>query len=101
MEQHNRKFPRIRHFLSFSVLILIPQATAAQNAREEPLLLKPERVFTATDANIHPGWVVLIGENKIQAVRPEESFPLPPRVAARDFDPLRADKPSTTRNGTL
>ncbi|WP_375390618.1 amidohydrolase family protein [uncultured Sphingomonas sp.] len=54
--------------------ILLAAATAAAPAH--PLLLEPDRVFTATDGAEHTGWRVLVADGKIAAVGPD--VPLPP-----------------------
>lgn len=51
-------------------------AAAATAAPAHPLLLEPDRVFTATDGAEHPGWRVLVADGKIAAVGPD--LPVPP-----------------------
>ena len=40
-----------------------------------PMLLEPDRVFTATDAQEHEGWRVLVADGKIVAVGPDIAVP--------------------------
>ena len=60
-------------------LLLLAVATAAQ---AEPILLKPDRVFTAEDRVAHPGWSVLVDGDKIAAVGPNLTAP----AGARTLD---------------
>lgn len=54
------------------LLMLAPGVSAAQQA---PVLLVPDRVFTATDRVEHPGWKVLVADGKIVAVGPDVAAP--------------------------
>lgn len=40
-----------------------------------PVLLEPDRVFTATDGVAHPGWRVLVADGRIVAVGPDVAPP--------------------------
>ena len=51
--------------------LLIGAAPSAQ----PPLLLVPDRVFTATDGVAHPGWRVLVQDGKVVAVGPAIAAP--------------------------
>jgi imidazolonepropionase-like amidohydrolase len=51
---------------------LLPGIAAAQKA---PVLLVPDRVFTATDRVMHPGWKVLVADGKIVAAGPDVAAP--------------------------
>ncbi|WP_174298145.1 metal-dependent hydrolase family protein [Sphingomonas bacterium] len=48
---------------------------AAPPAARAPILLEPDRVFTATDGIAHAGWRVLVADGKIVAVGPDLSLP--------------------------
>jgi imidazolonepropionase-like amidohydrolase len=60
----------IRWFVA--LLLLIPGVAAAQRV---PVLLVPDRVFTATDRVAHAGWKVLVKDGRIVAVGPEVTAP--------------------------
>lgn len=50
---------------------------ASAHAAEPPVLLKPDRVFDATTARPHAGWVVLVRGEKIAAVGPADAVAMP------------------------
>jgi imidazolonepropionase-like amidohydrolase len=60
-----------RHLLA-ATLLLAPGIAAAQKA---PVLLVPDRVFTATDRVEHQGWKVLVADGKIVAVGQDVTAP--------------------------
>ncbi|NYT39447.1 amidohydrolase family protein [Sphingomonas sp. R-74633] len=55
-----------------AALLLVPGVAVAQKA---PVLLVPDRVFTATDRVMHPGWKVLVADGKIVAAGPDVTAP--------------------------
>lgn len=59
-------------------------SSAAAKADEAAVLLRPARVFTADDAVVHPGWVVLVQGERIAAVGPADQVKAP--VGARTID---------------
>jgi imidazolonepropionase-like amidohydrolase len=63
-----------------SVLVTIAPAFAADIAPQaaKSILLRPQRVFDATSAATHDGWVVLVSGEKIAAVGPAASITAPP-----------------------
>ncbi len=64
------------------VLALLAALSLAATARAEPILLKPDRVFTADDKAAHPGWSVLVEGERIKAVGPDLVAPAGARVIA-------------------
>lgn len=62
---------KLRRLLA-ACLLLLPGLAAAQKA---PVLLVPDRVFTATDRVAHGGWKVLVADGKIVAVGPDVTAP--------------------------
>lgn len=64
------------------VLALLAALSLAATARAEPILLKPDRVFTADDKIAHPGWSVLVEGERIKAVGPDLAAPAGARVIA-------------------
>lgn len=62
---------KLRRLLA-AVLLLIPGAALAQKT---PVLLVPDRVFTATDRVVHEGWKVLVADGKVVAVGPDVVAP--------------------------
>ncbi len=77
---------RVRYFvlvlvvLSLTAIIhpapIVAQAPAP--AAASAVLLKPARVFTATDQQAHEGWVVLVTGNRIAAVGAAPDVKIPP-----------------------
>lgn len=63
-------------------LALIPGLAAAASPPSGIYLLKPAAVFTADDARLHPGWVVLVQGEHIAAVGPMEKLSLPAGAAS-------------------
>jgi imidazolonepropionase-like amidohydrolase len=61
---------------------VLAAASLAGAAHAETLLLKPDRVFTATDQVAHPGWSVLVEGTTIKAVGPDLAAPAGARVVA-------------------
>jgi imidazolonepropionase-like amidohydrolase len=62
------------------VIMAVAMATAAAaqqtpNSDERAILLVPDRVFTATDRAMHPGWRVLVRGRRIAAVGPDVAAP--------------------------
>src|SRR5215467_15415290 len=47
---------------------------------DDPTLLRPDRVFTAEDSAVHPGWEVLVEGNLIKAVGPTLAAPNGSRI---------------------
>jgi imidazolonepropionase-like amidohydrolase len=68
-------------------LVLLVWAALAQAAPASvrPILLRPDRVFTADDAVAHPGWVVLVQGDQIAAVGPAASVDAPAGVEVIDL----------------
>ncbi|WP_374347251.1 amidohydrolase family protein [Phenylobacterium sp.] len=64
------------------VLALIAALSLAATARAETILLKPDRVFTAEDRIAHPGWSVLVEDERIKAVGPDLAAAADARVVA-------------------
>jgi imidazolonepropionase-like amidohydrolase len=56
-----------------ALLLFSPLPVLAQSA--ETVLLVPDRVFTATDRIVHPGWKVLVEGGRIVAVGPDVVAP--------------------------
>ena len=55
-------------------------ATFATAAAAEPILLKPAQVFDGVDPRPHPGWQVLVDEDRIAAVGPNLAVPAGAKV---------------------
>ena len=66
------------------VLAGAPGRAADPKPVEDPLLLRPERVFDATGDEAHEGWVVLVSGNRIEAAGPAAQIQTP--VGARTID---------------
>lgn len=64
------------------ILALLAALACSAAARAEPILLKPDRVFTADDKLAHPGWSVLVEGERITAVGPDRAAPAGARVIA-------------------
>lgn len=64
------------------ILALLAALACSAAARAEPILLKPDRVFTADDKLAHPGWSVLVEGERITAVGPDLAAPAGARVIA-------------------
>jgi imidazolonepropionase-like amidohydrolase len=64
-------------FTGWVSLIGLPGALQAQPASAPALLLKPDRVFTATDTQARAGWAVLVQGDRIAAVGPLTSLQIP------------------------
>lgn len=60
-------------FKFLAVACTIGMASSALAA--PPILLKPDRVFTATDETAHPGWQVLVEDGRVRAVGPGLNAP--------------------------
>jgi imidazolonepropionase-like amidohydrolase len=58
--------------VGLAVALFMPSRALAQ---AHAILLVPDRVFTATDRTLHPGWKVLVEGDRIVAVGPEVSAP--------------------------
>lgn len=56
-------------------LALLAASANAADAPSHPILLEPDRVFTATDGVTHAGWRVLVEGDRIAAVGPNLSPP--------------------------
>ncbi|WP_374576181.1 amidohydrolase family protein [Phenylobacterium sp.] len=59
---------------------LVALALLAAPARAAPILLRPDRVFTADDRQAHAGWTVLVDGETIAAVGPDIAAPAGARV---------------------
>src|SRR5437763_14320516 len=74
---------------SFLVALLatVVPAFAAPDAPPTPksILIHPQRVFDATSAATHEGWVVLVTGEKIAAVGPAGSVAGPPGTTTIDL----------------
>jgi imidazolonepropionase-like amidohydrolase len=77
--------PSVRSALSVSGILLslsiaaASRATAATRSGTEPaVVLRPARVFDATGAGAHPGWVVVVSGNRIVAAGPAAEVASPP-----------------------
>lgn len=64
-------------FTGWVSLIGLPGALQAQPALAPALLLKPDRVFTATDTQARASWAVLVQGDRIAAVGPLTSLQIP------------------------
>ncbi|MBB4839505.1 imidazolonepropionase-like amidohydrolase [Sphingomonas kyeonggiensis] len=62
---------KLRRLLAIAALLL-PGTALAQKV---PVLLVPDRVFTATDRVVHEGWKVLVADGRIVAVGPDVTAP--------------------------
>jgi imidazolonepropionase-like amidohydrolase len=58
-----------------ALLCLLFAPPAAAQSDSPPLLLVPDRVFTAADRVAHPGWKVLVERGRIVAVGPDVAAP--------------------------
>jgi len=58
-------------------LLALLFAASMLNAQTESVLLRPQRVFDATSAETHDGWVVLVTGEKIAAVGPAANVNAP------------------------
>ena len=56
-------------------------ATSSSGGAENPILLRPARVFDADDGRIHEGWVVLVAAERISAVGPAAEVQTPANAA--------------------
>jgi imidazolonepropionase-like amidohydrolase len=59
--------------------------SAADPAHAEPILLRPDRVFTSEDRQTHAGWVVVVEGNRIVAVGPSAATSAPPQARVIDL----------------
>jgi imidazolonepropionase-like amidohydrolase len=84
----------MRFRVTFAVIVLTailrtiaPAFAAPANTPPAPnnILLRPQRVFDATSAATHDGWVVLISGEKIAAVGPAASVAVPPGTTTIDL----------------
>lgn len=62
-----------------AILSLLAAAWASA-AFAQPILLKPDRVFTAQDRTAHPGWSVLVDGDRILAVGADVKAPAEARI---------------------
>lgn len=62
---------KLRRLLAIAFLLL-PGSAFAQKV---PVLLVPDRVFTASDRAMHEGWKVLVADGRIVAVGPDVAAP--------------------------
>ncbi len=70
-----------------AAILLSLLALPAQSA-ENPLLLRPARVFDAEDGRVHEGWVVLVTAERITAVGPSNQVQAPVNAVTIDLQGL-------------
>src|SRR4051794_40725322 len=79
-------------FLLFVVLAITVLFTQNQTPMSSPAdvfyLLKPAHVFDGDSAQLHDGWVVLVRNQKIEAVGPSGSVPAPANAKVIDLPGL-------------
>jgi imidazolonepropionase-like amidohydrolase len=68
--------------LAFCLLLLLP---ASDVAGAEPIVLRPDRVFTSEDREPHSGWVVVVEGNRILQVGPSASTSVPAQARVIDL----------------
>jgi len=68
--------------LAFCLQLLLP---ATDVACAEPIVLRPDRVFTSEDRQPHSGWVVVVEGNRILEVGPSASTSVPARARVIDL----------------
>jgi imidazolonepropionase-like amidohydrolase len=68
--------------LAFCLLLLLP---ASDVAGAEPIVLRPDRVFTSEDRQPHSGWVVVVEGNRILQVGPSASTSVPAQARVIDL----------------
>ena len=66
----------LRH-LAIAAVAAALLAVAPPASEAASFLLRPDRVWTADDAQIHAGWAVLVEDNRISAVGPADSVKPP------------------------
>src|ERR1700686_1372108 len=83
--RHRVTFPFI--FFTSVLVTIAPAFAAPANTAPAPknILLRPQRVFDATSAATHEGWVVLVSGEKIAAVGPVASVAVPPGTTTIDL----------------
>ncbi len=54
-------------------------------AQAEPIVLRPDRVFTSEDRQAHPGWVVVVEGKRIQEVGPSGAVSVPAQARVIDL----------------
>lgn len=62
------------------ILILAALLFALPAQAQQPLLLRPDRVFDGVDPRAHTGWTVLVRGNRIEAVGPDVIAPADARI---------------------
>jgi len=65
---------------SFFLTLFATVVASMPACAADPILLRPDRVFTAEDSVAHPGWEVLVEDNLIKAVGPRLAVPKDSRV---------------------
>ena len=81
-------FSRKRHSLVSAVLCLTCSVLLAPHltqGAENPLLLRPARVFDAEDGRTHDGWVVLVTGDRITAAGPVDQIRAPANASTIDL----------------
>lgn len=75
------------HLRLFVVFVVMLLGTAHVPAQTPPpsVLLKPARVFTAADQQVHEGWAVLVTGNTITEVGPSSAIKAPPGTTVVDL----------------
>lgn len=68
--------------LAFCLPLLLP---ASDVAGAEPIVLRPDRVFTSEDRQPHSGWVVVVEGNRILQVGPSASTSVPAQARVIDL----------------
>ena len=68
----------MRRWLVALMIALLPMLVSAAEPAPAPVLLVPDRVWTADGDASHAGWVVLVRDGRIAAVGPESSINAPP-----------------------
>jgi imidazolonepropionase-like amidohydrolase len=62
------------------LFLLLGALLATAAAAAQPILLKPDRVFDGVDPRPHPGWMVLIQDDRIVAAGPDVAVPADARI---------------------
>jgi hypothetical protein len=67
---------------NFWLILLATVVAPLPGYAADSLLLRPDRVFTAEDNVVHPGWEVLVEGNRIKAVGPALAVPDGSRIVS-------------------
>jgi imidazolonepropionase-like amidohydrolase len=69
----------------FAVIAVLVSVSVAAAPAPQNILLRPQRVFDAVNAETHEGWVVLVSGEKIAAVGPAASVTVPAGATTVDL----------------